>query len=89
MSTEAVGAGSLALQAVRSGELPARAPDRMWAGPGLGSACAICRVLIRSDEIELELEFVASDGRGAPDCYFVHRDCYWALEQQRQAGRPT
>jgi hypothetical protein len=31
-----------AREAIRSGKLPGRRPDRTWAGPGLGVACAIC-----------------------------------------------
>jgi hypothetical protein len=47
---------------VQAGELPARGPDRVWGGPGVGAPCEVCGLAITKHETELEIEF-AHDGR--------------------------
>jgi hypothetical protein len=41
--------------AVQNNKLPARRPDRMWGGPGIGALCAVCEKPVTKDELELKL----------------------------------
>src|SRR5690606_32728601 len=45
------------LEAIRTGRLPGRLPERTWAGPGCGAPCVICDSKVSADELEYELEF--------------------------------
>ena len=64
-----------ARQVIEGGMLPNRRPDRMWAGPGGGAACAVCRAPLRPEELEYEIEFDGNgDGRGL-ETYHVHVHC--------------
>jgi hypothetical protein len=52
-----------ARNAVQEGKLPARAPDRVWGGPGVDAPCSVCEVPIPKSEMEFEVQF-AVDGHG-------------------------
>jgi hypothetical protein len=42
-----------AREAIQTGKLPSRAPDRTWGGPGVGADCTVCGHLlegVRGDE---------------------------------------
>jgi hypothetical protein len=65
-----------AREAIQQGRLPGRRPMRMWGGPGSGGDCRICGKSLKDDEMELELEFSASDG----DNPAVHLPCFAAWE---------
>jgi hypothetical protein len=69
--------------AIRSGKLPDRSPERTWAGPGCGGPCMICGQRINTDELEYELEFGRSDNQ-QPEGYHIHIGCFWAWETERQ-----
>jgi hypothetical protein len=77
-----------AVEAIRTGRLPRRRPDRLWGGPGQGLACALCGEIVGKHETELEIEFTVSDGktpeRGGqrfhPPCFAV-----WESEVARLA----
>ncbi|HEY7652241.1 MAG TPA: hypothetical protein VIG07_05410 [Methylomirabilota bacterium] len=74
--------------AVQNGELPSRAPDRTWGGPGVGAACAVCEQPVRKDEMEFEIEF-AHDGSNLEaglDKYHVHIRCFAAWEFERRSA---
>lgn len=58
-----------AREAVRSGNLPSRRPDRTFGGPGNGAACAVCDQPVRRDQMELELEFNRHGARPGLDRY--------------------
>ena len=70
-----------ARDAMSSGKVPKRRPDRMWGGPGDGTECSICRRPVKRDELGLELEFMA----GAADVvqHHVHIHCFKAWESER------
>jgi hypothetical protein len=73
--------------AVQEGKLPARAPDRVWGGPGVDAPCAVCEVPIPKTEMEFETEF-AVDGQGGGgdlDKFHLHRQCFAAWEFERRA----
>ena len=48
--------GRLARERIDSGRLPCAPAARMWGGRGTGAACALCGRVIKSDEIEYEVE---------------------------------
>lgn len=66
-----------ARQAIETGKLPDRLPDRTWGGPGCGDCCSICSSPVKPDELELEIEFVRALGR---DRHHVHIRCFAAWE---------
>jgi hypothetical protein len=78
-------------EAIRTGMLPHRRPDRMWGGPGAGATCTLCGVPVRRDELELELEFVQDDDYAEPAKYHVHLRCFtaWEIELDRPAQTPN
>jgi len=71
------------LEAIRSGKLPGRSPERTWAGPGCGAPCMICGELINAAELEYELEFSGAD-RQQPEGHHIHIACFWAWETERR-----
>jgi hypothetical protein len=70
-------------EAMHAGELPDRAPDQVWGGPGTGARCAVCGASTKRDETELEIEF-SSGHRSGPTSYYVHLRCYSILELERR-----
>ena len=50
-----------AREAIRTGKLPSRRPDRTWAGPGINNSCTICGAPIKLNQVEFEIQF-AHDG---------------------------
>ena len=44
-------------QAIDSGKLPARKPDRVLGGPGTGNLCAVCGAMLTLTQMEIEVEF--------------------------------
>jgi hypothetical protein len=71
-----------ARDAVRQGKLPARRPDRMWGGPGVGAPCTICELAVTGNELEFEVEF---DTPGGLEQFHVHVRCFaaWEVEWAR------
>jgi hypothetical protein len=79
----------LARQAIRSGRLPMRDPDRMWGGDCGGESCAICAAPIEGTAAGFELEFRRDNG--VADCCHLHLPCYaaWVAEfPKMSAGQP-
>lgn len=73
---------------LRGGGLPARKPDRIWGGPGAGAECTVCGLPVTDDEIEMELEFLDSDGRGTSR-HHLHLQCYAAFEAESRNAAAT
>jgi hypothetical protein len=71
-------------EAIRSGKLPNRSPERTWAGRSCGVPCAICGQRINPDELEYELEFAPGDDSEQPEGHHLHIGCFWAWETERQ-----
>src|SRR5690606_2296819 len=69
----------LARESIAKGLLPDRSPEQTWGGPGTGAKCALCEALVRSDELEFEVEF----GR---DRFHLHLACFSAWDAERKAG---
>jgi hypothetical protein len=72
-----------ALEAVKSGKLPARKPDRTWGGPGIGAPCAVCGKPVTKDEVEFELQFAHDGASPDLDKYHLHLRCFAAWEFER------
>ena len=72
-----------ARQAIRSGKMPSRTPDRTYGGPGSRVTCAICGELITPDQSEIEIEFRRRAVPPNLDRYFLHVRCMAAWEFER------
>jgi hypothetical protein len=72
--------------AVLAGKLPARSPDRVWGGPGVGAPCEVCGSPITKDDKEFQIEF-EQEGGGGLDKFHVHIRCFaaWEFERKRPA----
>jgi hypothetical protein len=77
-----------AREAVRTGKLPARRPDRTWGGPGIGASCTICEKPVTRDEMEFEIEFEHDGIKPGLDKFHVHIRCFavWELERNTAQG---
>lgn len=77
-----------AREAVKTGKLPDRPPERIWGGPGSGAPCAMCGKTVANEDVEFELQFASDQGPGAANCH-VHARCFAAWELERRNGTPT
>jgi hypothetical protein len=73
----------LAREALRSGKLLNRRPDRMWGGPGAGTLCSVCGKPVQREETGFELEYAAEDGRSLCN-HALHFRCFAAWEFERR-----
>jgi len=78
-----------AREAVRTGKLPSRRPDRTWGGPGVGAACTVCGEPVKKDQLEFEIEFAHDGSNPGLDKFHIHVRCFaaWEFERERD-GRP-
>ena len=67
-------------QAIDSGKLPARKPDRVLGGLGTGKLCAVCGAMLTLTQMEIEVEFDRGVTSPGPDRYWTHPRCYAAWE---------
>ena len=74
---------------IRAGTLPARRPDRSWAGPGIGFACAVCARLVRHHDLETQVQFEHVGLVPGLDTFHLHVRCFaaWELERRREPGK--
>jgi hypothetical protein len=72
-----------AREAIRSGNLPLRRPDRILGGLGNGESCAVCGLVLTPTQMEIEVEFQRRAGVGRVDKFHVHPRCYAAWEFER------
>lgn len=75
-------------QAIDSGKLPARKPDRVLGGLGTGKLCAVCEGMLTLTEMEIEVEFDRGASSPGPDRYWTHPRCYaaWEFELRDRSG---
>jgi hypothetical protein len=80
-----------AREAIRTGRLPSRPPDRTWGGNGAGEPCSICGEPIKRDDLELEMEFRPDHEPVIPLSYHLHLRCFaaWELERTKISGTST
>jgi|SRR5437667_4501766 len=72
-----------AREAVRTGKLPDRRPDRTWGGPGVGAPCSVCGRPVSRDELEFEIQFAHDGDNPGLDKFHVHIRCFAAWEFER------
>jgi hypothetical protein len=77
-----------AREAIQSGTLPTRKPDRTFGGPGSREACSVCGELLNKDQVELEIEFNRHGPMPGLDTCHLHPRCYaaWEFERTKVAG---
>jgi hypothetical protein len=78
-----------AREAIRSGTLPTRTPDRTYGGPGSRMRCSVCGELITPDQAEIEIEFRRHDAEPGLDRHFLHPRCLAAWEFERTKVQPS
>ncbi len=68
---------------LRSGQTPARPPERIWGAPSSGAErCLVCGEAVPADQVVWEAEFVGASGTSN---HFFHVFCYRVLQSQWQA----
>jgi hypothetical protein len=72
-----------ARQALESGMLPARRPDRLWGGPGHGEVCILCRERVSREDTAFDLEFIGPTGVLVNRS--LHFRCFAAWEHERES----
>lgn len=72
-----------AREALQSGKLPTRKPDRTLGGLGRGGACALCGTLLTPTGMEIEVEFARKGTTSRLDTYLLHPRCFAAWELLR------
>jgi hypothetical protein len=77
-----------AREVVQQGKLPARRPDRIWGGPGVGAACPVCDQPVRRYELELEIQFEHDGAEPGLNKFHVHIRCFAAWEFERRNTGP-
>src|SRR5262245_12192391 len=71
-------------QAINSGKLPARKPDRVLGGLGNGKPCAVCGAALARTQMEIEAELERGGKSPGSDRCWAHPRCCaaWELEQR-------
>jgi hypothetical protein len=72
-----------ARDAIRSGKLPSRRPDRTYGGPGSRKLCSLCGDLVTLEQVEMEIEFNRHGEQPGLDRYNLHVGCLAAWEFER------
>ena len=82
---------ALAREAIRSANLPARKPDRVYGGAGTRVPCAVCGELITPDQSEMEVDFNRHGVQPGIDRHFLHVRCLaaWEFERTKMEGTST
>ena len=74
---------------IRAGTLPDRFPTFTWAGSGDGTQCVVCGLTVTGDEIEVEFELEADQGKSEGP-FSMHPVCYkiWESTLLELRGHP-
>jgi hypothetical protein len=78
-----------AREALQSGKVPPRKPDRTLRGLGTGKNCVVCGELITLTQMEIELEFKRQSPVPAVERYLAHPRCFSALELELRELYPA
>jgi len=71
-----------AREAIRSGKLPRRQPDRTFGAPGSGESCALCGEPVAQDQMLIQIEY-QRDATSRLRSYQLHLGCHTAWEFER------
>ena len=72
-----------AREAIRTGKMPSRRPDRTWGGPGVGLVCEVCGEPVTKDQLEMQVEFRRDRDNPGLDIFHIHVRCFAAWEFER------
>jgi hypothetical protein len=75
-----------AREALQTGTLPNRQPDRTWGGPGVGAPCSVCTEPVTREQLEFEIQFAHDGETPGLDKFHVHLRCFAAWELERAKG---
>jgi hypothetical protein len=84
---EDIGLPAIALQLVRTGDLPSPAIARTCGGQSKGGACALCGAAIQPDAAEIELTWMAGERANSA---LLHPAChrYWLAATRNRLETP-
>jgi len=71
-----------AREAIRSGKLPRRQPDRTFGAPGSGESCALCGEPVAQDQMLIQIEY-QRHATSRLTSYHLHLGCHAAWEFER------
>jgi hypothetical protein len=72
---------TLVREAIASGRLPKRSPDRQWGGPGADVDCPVCAKRIGAPDLEMEIEFT-DPSPSRSETHHLHMACFAAWEKE-------
>jgi hypothetical protein len=76
-----------AREAIPTGKLPSRRPDRTWGGRGVGALCTVCGEAVTEDHLELEVQFARDGDNPGLDKFHIHVRCFAAWEFSTPTGK--
>ena len=76
-----------ARQALQTGKLPSRPPDRTWGGPGVGAPSSVCNEPVTRDQLEFEIQVAYDGDTPGLDKFHVHLWCFAAFEMSARSSR--
>ena len=71
-----------AREAIRSGKLPRRQPDRTFGAPGNGKSCGLCGEPVARDQMLIQIDYQRRTTSGLTS-YHLHLGCHAAWEFER------
>ena len=79
-----------AREAIRSGKLPRRQPDRTFGSPGGGESCALCGEPVARDQMLIQIEYQRHATSGLRS-YHLHLGCHeaWEFERAKVGNRQS
>src|ERR1700741_820366 len=76
-----------AREAVQSGRVPGRRPDRVLGGVGRQRTCVVCNQMITLTQMEIEAEFPRNGIASESTCYWFHPRFFTAWEARPPSPR--
>lgn len=73
-----------AREAVQTGRVPGRRPDRVLRGVGRLGTCVVCNQVITLTQMEIEVEYHRNGVASEITCYWLHPRCFTAWQAECQ-----